>query len=216
LSQSVLISWLLVVAHVLIVLVAAVLISANRKPSTAIAWIIAIIFIPVLGITFFLLTGFGKLPRTRRNKQREVCEAILARTDGLDRVSHRKQWPDWLASMVTMNQNLGSLPMVGGNSAELIESYQGSIQAMADAIDRAQHFVHVEFFILGAGRGDRALLRCPGPGVSARSSGKGAFRSCRPVHVPESQGDAPPVCRHGGRLPAHAAAATVARALAAT
>jgi cardiolipin synthase A/B len=149
LSQSVLISWLLVVAHVLIVLVAAVLISANRKPSTAIAWIIASIFIPVLGITFFLLTGFGKLPRTRRNKQREVCEAILARTDGLDKVSHHEQWPGWLASMVTMNQNLGSLPMVGGNSAELIESYQGSIQAMADAIDRAQHFVHVEFFILG-------------------------------------------------------------------
>jgi cardiolipin synthase A/B len=52
-SQSVLISWLLLAAHVLIVLVAAVLISANRKPSTAIAWIIAIIFIPVLGITFF-------------------------------------------------------------------------------------------------------------------------------------------------------------------
>ena len=31
-------SWLLLAAHVLIVLVAAVLISANRKPSAAIAW----------------------------------------------------------------------------------------------------------------------------------------------------------------------------------
>jgi cardiolipin synthase len=89
------------------------------------------------------LTGLGKLPRKRRNKQREVCEAIPARTDGLDRVSHREEWPSWLGSMVTMNRNLGSLPMVGGNSAELIESYQGSIQAMADAIDRAQHFVQV-------------------------------------------------------------------------
>jgi cardiolipin synthase len=47
-----------------------------------------------------------------------------------------------------MNRNLGSLPMVGGNSAELIESYSGSFQAMAEAIDRAEHFVHVEFFIL--------------------------------------------------------------------
>ena len=147
-SQTVLVSWLLFAAHVLIVLVAAVLISANRKPSAAIAWILAIIFIPLLGITFFLLTGFGKLPRKRRDKQREVSEAILARTDGLDRVSHREEWPSWLASMVTMNRNLGSLPMVGGNSAELIESYTGSIQAMADAIDQAEHFVHVEFFIL--------------------------------------------------------------------
>ena len=75
--QGVLISWLLLAAHVLIVLIAAVLISANRKPATAIAWILAIIFIPVLGITFFLLTGFGKLPRQRRDKQREVFTTLL-------------------------------------------------------------------------------------------------------------------------------------------
>jgi cardiolipin synthase len=66
-SQTVLVSWLLFAAHVLIVLVAAVLISANRKPAAAIAWILAIIFIPLWGITFFLLTGFGKLPRKRRD-----------------------------------------------------------------------------------------------------------------------------------------------------
>lgn len=141
-------SWLLVAADVLIILVAAVWISANRKPSAAIAWILAIIFIPVLGITLFLLTGFTKLPRKRRDKQQEVCEAVLARTDGLDRVSHRDRWPPWLAPMVTMNRNLGSLPMVGGNSAELIDSYEGSIKAMADAVDQAHTFVHVEFFIL--------------------------------------------------------------------
>ena len=97
-SQAVLVSWLVFAAHVLIVLVAAVLISANRKPSAAIAWILAIIFIPLLGILFFLLVGFGKLPRKRRQKQREVSEAIQARTDGLDRVSHRDEWPSWLAS----------------------------------------------------------------------------------------------------------------------
>ena len=53
-SQSVLISWLLLAAHVLIVLVAAVLISANRKPSAAIAWLLAIIFVPLLGICAFV------------------------------------------------------------------------------------------------------------------------------------------------------------------
>jgi cardiolipin synthase len=142
------VSWLLIAAHALIVLVAAIFISANRKPSTAIAWILAIIFIPLLGITALLLTGFGKLPRKRRDKQRQVCEAILARTDGLDRVSHRDELPSWLGSMVTMNRNLGSLPMVGGNSAELISSYAGSFQAMADAIEQAGKLVHVEFFIL--------------------------------------------------------------------
>jgi cardiolipin synthase A/B len=140
----------LVAAHTLLVLVAAVLISANRKPSAAIAWILAVIFVPVLGIMFFLLVGFGKLPAGRRAKQQQVTDAILARTEGLDRVGHRDEWPSWLPSMVTMNRNLGSLPMVGGNSAELIEDYLGSIDAMAEAIDAAEQFVHVEFFILVA------------------------------------------------------------------
>ena len=68
---------------------------ANRKPSVAIAWILAIFFIPVLGIAFFLLTGFGKLPRKRRERQREVCEATLARTDG------------WIRSVIARNGRAG-------------------------------------------------------------------------------------------------------------
>jgi cardiolipin synthase A/B len=138
----------LVIAHILIVLVAAVLISANRKPSSAVAWVLAIIFIPFLGAIWFLLTGHGRLPRSRRDKQREVCSAILERTPGISDVSHRDEWPSWLPSAVVLNRNLGSLPMVGGNSAILIEDYAASIEAMVDAIDEATTYVHVEFFIL--------------------------------------------------------------------
>ena len=195
---------------------AAVLISTNRKPSSAIAWILAVIFIPVLGILFFLLVGFGKLPRRRRDKQREVCEAILARTDGLDLVSHRDEWPDWLASMVTMNRNLGSLPMVGGNSAELIEGYSGSIQAMADAIDAAEHFVHVEFFILVADEATEPIFAALERACARGVDGTGALRSRRPVHVPGPQGDAQAVRGHGRAVPADAAAAALPGALAPT
>jgi len=63
------IDWLAVVViilEVLAVLTVAVFVSANRKPSSAIAWVLAAIFIPVLGIVFFLLVGAGRLPRHRR------------------------------------------------------------------------------------------------------------------------------------------------------
>ena len=56
-TQAALIGLLLPAVHVLIVLVAAVLISTNRRPSSAIAWILAVIFIPVLGILFFCWSG---------------------------------------------------------------------------------------------------------------------------------------------------------------
>ena len=43
--------------HAAIAIAAAVYIAGNRKPSSAIAWIMAIVFIPYVGILFFLLIG---------------------------------------------------------------------------------------------------------------------------------------------------------------
>lgn len=139
---------LLAAAHALIVFVATVLLSANRRPSAAIAWVLAIAFIPLLGVLAFLLIGAGRLPRTRRERQREVNELIASRTPGLDAVSHRAEWPEWLRSAVSLNVNLGALPMVGGNAAELLDDYQGSFDRMIRDIDTATDFVHVEFYIL--------------------------------------------------------------------
>lgn len=139
---------LAVAAHVVLGFIATVLISTNRRPSAAIAWVLVIIFIPLIGVVWFLLVGAGRLPRARREKQREVSELILSRTEGLDAVSHRDQWPSWLASAAHMNRELGALPMVGGNRADLLPDYDGSIARMAAQIDTATDYVHVEFYIL--------------------------------------------------------------------
>lgn len=136
------------IAHIVIGFVATVLVSANRRPSAAIAWVLAIIFIPFLGAAAFLLVGVGRLPRRRREKQREVTDLILARTDGLTQLSHREDWPGWLASAVALNRNLGALPMVGGNTVDLLDDYTGSFDAMITEIDAATDYVHVEFYIL--------------------------------------------------------------------
>lgn len=139
---------LLVIAHVTLGTIAVILISAKRRPSTAIAWMLTIIFIPLVGAIAFFLVGLSRLPRHRREKQQEVSQLILDRTEGIDQVSHRDEWPQWLASTVTMNRALGALPMVGGNRAELTDDYEGSIDDMITDIDTATEFVHVEFYIL--------------------------------------------------------------------
>ncbi len=142
------VSLILTIVHVVIAIVAAVYIAANRKPSSAIAWILAIVFIPYLGILFFLLIGNWRLPKHRRDKQAYVSKVFLERTEGLHVASHPDDWPDWLPTIVTMNRNLGALPMVGNNTATLYPVYRESIQAMADAIDEAKDHVYIEFFIL--------------------------------------------------------------------
>ena len=134
----------------MLALAAAVYVSMNRNPSSAIAWVMAVVFIPLLGILFFLLVGAGRLPKSRRDAQRQVSEYILERTEGgLDRLwSSREKWPDWLPSITVLNRNLGALPMIGGNVATLNGDYLKAIKAIADDIDLARDYVHIEYFIL--------------------------------------------------------------------
>ena len=148
----------LLLLHVLIGFVATVLISANRRPSAAIAWVLTIIFIPFLGALVFLLIGFGRLPKARMDKQREVNTLVLERTPGLSEVSHDDEWPTWLRSAARLNRTLGALPMVGGNRAELLDDYQGSFDRMIEDIDAAEHFVHVQFYILVLDSGTAAFF----------------------------------------------------------
>ena len=47
-----------------------------------------------------------------------------------------------------LNRNLGALPMIGGNAATLNGDYLKAIKAIADDIDLARDYVHIEYFIL--------------------------------------------------------------------
>lgn len=168
-------TWLplvLSLAHILLSVTAILVISARRRPTTAIAWALMIIFVPYLGALAFFLVGFSRLPRRRREKQREVSQAILERTEGLDRVGHRDEWPAWLGSAVRLNEQLGALPMVGGTRADLIDDYDASIAAMVADIDTAERYVHVEFYILALDATTEpffaALERATARGVTVR------------------------------------------------
>ncbi|NYF08926.1 cardiolipin synthase [Leifsonia sp. AK011] len=142
---------LLVLAGDLTIRVLAIIyIPRNRRPQTAMAWLLAIFFIPYVGIILFLLLGSRKLPRKRRKRQSQINKYILETTDGIDKVTTHSEWPDWLPPIVELNRTLGAMPLVGGNSASLYPEYDLSIAAMARAIDNATSTVHVEFYILSA------------------------------------------------------------------
>lgn len=120
----------------------------NRRPQTAMAWLLAIFFIPYIGILLFLMLGSHKLPKGRRDKQSEINKFILDTTEGMDQVQRDQPWPSWLEPVVELNRTLGAMPLVGGNSAKLLPNYQESLNEMIEAVDGATTYVHVEFYIL--------------------------------------------------------------------
>jgi cardiolipin synthase len=133
---------------IVIRILALIFVPRNRRPQTAMAWLLAIFFIPYLGILLFLLFGRARLPRARRIKQREINEYILETTEGFDLVEVDPPLPEWLGPIVELNRKLGAMPLVGGNTARMWADNQLSIDAMVDEIARATRSVHCEFYIL--------------------------------------------------------------------
>jgi cardiolipin synthase len=138
----------LAIGDFIIRVLAVVLIPRNRRPQTALAWLLAIFFIPYLGIGLFLLVGTFRLPKRRREKQVEINQYILDTTEGFDRVAEESPWPDWLGPIVELNRSLGAMPMVGGNSSVLYDADAVALAAMTEEIGHAKKSVHVEFYIL--------------------------------------------------------------------
>ena len=138
----------LLLIDLVIRITALIIIPRDRKPTAAMAWLLAIFFIPLVGIFFFLLLGSPKLPRKRRETQKDINRLISEATAGKEFASDRDSWPPWFASVVALNRHLGAVPLAGGNSAILIGDYDTAIDAMAADIDTATELVHVEFYIV--------------------------------------------------------------------
>ncbi len=126
---------------------AVIVVPRNRKPTAGMAWLLAIFFIPFIGIFFYFLIGNPKLPRAYRAKQAEVNRFLTETTDGATHDSVKSRWPAWFAGLVNMNYRLGSIPVSGGNSAKLHDDYEETLDAMTKAVDRAKDYVHVQSYI---------------------------------------------------------------------
>lgn len=140
------VSWLIFIAALFVV-------PRNRKPGAATAWLMLIFLLPYLGLLIFLLIGTPKLSKRRRAQQRSMNQRIS------DRAEHVEQDPA-LAPLfappvppryepfVRLNTTLGDLPACTGNTVELLPDYNGAIAAITDAVNQAEQFVYVEYYIL--------------------------------------------------------------------
>ena len=137
-----------VVIDICVRVAAIIVVPRNRRPTAAMAWLLAIYFIPLVGVFLFLLIGNPRLPRDRRRKQDQINEYITSASESLLQGSLRPDAPEWLSAIVHMNRALGAMPLSGDNGVHLISDYQQSLDAMADEIRLAKAYVHVEFYIL--------------------------------------------------------------------
>ncbi|MET1038647.1 MAG: phospholipase D-like domain-containing protein, partial [Aeromicrobium sp.] len=118
----------------------------DRKPSSAMAWLILILIVPLAGFAVFLFLGRTSIGAKRLARQREADLAIRAATDRL--VPSAVDGPVYLSSIATLARNVGSMPLQAGNRVDVLTDYRESIARMTDAVATATTTVEVEFYIV--------------------------------------------------------------------
>jgi cardiolipin synthase A/B len=143
------VGWFAIVLYLvelIIKVVALGTVPSNRRPSSSLAWLLLIVFVPILGLVIFLLIGSPFVRGRRARVQADADQLVRARTAELTD-SPVTEPSSGLDTLYHLNRELTSVPAFLGTSHGLYGEYEASIQAMAEAVDQARERVHVEFFI---------------------------------------------------------------------
>ncbi len=123
----------------------------RRSPEAAKGWLLLIFFEPTAGLLLYLLIGRPSLPAWRMQRSAEfdrLSEPTRERLLRHPNIFH----PDLGAEMahcVRLAENLGELPILGGNAADVIADYDGTIDRLIADIDAARDHVHLLYYIIG-------------------------------------------------------------------
>jgi cardiolipin synthase len=142
-------AWIFFLSEWAIRLIMVVVVPFRRTPAAAKGWLLLIFFEPWVGLLLYVLIGRARLPRWRREQQAKLPQAMAKVVDRLanhPNIFHPEVEPS-LSQAVVLVKNLSGSPILGGNAVELLVDYDGTIARLAADIDRAEHHVHLLFYI---------------------------------------------------------------------
>ena len=137
-----------VLGLILGLLLIASILRQGLRPAVSIAWLLAIILVPYIGVPAYLLFGGRKLKRLAGKKM----GLYDTPQDPPVTDSPRKRETEQI--LVTA----GMPPARGKHKIELYADGQRAYGSLLSLIERATHSIHVETFILGRDRVGRAIV----------------------------------------------------------
>jgi len=131
----------LLVGEYLVKVAAVGVVPENRRPSSSTAWLLLILFLPVVGVPLFLLIGSPYVRGRRQQLQAKVNQLLAAATREEPLVPKGVEPDPALESVVRMARDLTGLPCVTGWNLGLYDDTHRFYTALAEAVGRARPYV---------------------------------------------------------------------------
>ena len=122
-----------------------VVITENRNPVKTLAWVMVLVFLPIVGFVLYLLFGMDMRKVRiigRRSLSRLMKEPLLNYQDYV-----APEAPAPYDKLTRMMRQAGQAYLLAGNKVTPFTDFATLLQDMLRTIDSAKHHVHVQFYI---------------------------------------------------------------------
>jgi cardiolipin synthase len=135
-------------------LVPHVLAQRTKSPAATLAWIWAILLIPIAGALFYLLLGSERIQRKRLKRLEAIRRAMSAECA---RVAPSSPQTD-LSTQLPELEKINGMPSANGNSVKLLPDGVSFFPQLLEVIRNAQHHLHLQFYIWNRDKVGRGIL----------------------------------------------------------
>lgn len=141
-------AWAAIVLEYVVKVIAIGVVPENRRPSSSTAWLLLILFLPVVGVPLFLIIGSPYVNARRSEIQARANQLLRNGTGDLPNVPPSVTVPADLGGIVELSRSLTALPMVTGINHGILADYDAGIDRMTRLVEEAEESVHVEIYIM--------------------------------------------------------------------
>jgi cardiolipin synthase len=144
-------AWFGIIDLIVTVLTIAWVMTIKKEATSAVAWCLLVIFLPLVGAVAFFLFGYQHVQKPISRKARQKARFRKTLTEGPREAKpglEESPGPDtsW-EGISRLAQRFDAFPLTHGNHLTLYHEGEPAFEAMLTAVESARHHVHLEYFI---------------------------------------------------------------------
>jgi cardiolipin synthase len=129
-----------------VVSIVVVVISENRNPIKSVAWILAVLFLPVVGIIWYAFFGQDSTKKYLISKR--MYSKLKKRPLDEMETPVEVSFTDEYENLVNLLRKMDYTPLLGGNDVKLFTNGKDKFDDLFADIENAEKHIHVEYYVL--------------------------------------------------------------------
>lgn len=148
---------LLIVYFLVIISCVVVVVSENKNPIRAVSWTLALLFLPIIGVIFYLFFGRGMkgMAMVSRKTRRRLLQKSRPHHYVLDHTGLDAEQ----RLMVKLAHNLCHAPLDLNNSVEIFTDGPSKFESLMKDVEQAREYVYIQYYIYSDDNLGNDLLR---------------------------------------------------------